>query len=279
MHPVIRTFTGNFCSAINGTAVQRNSPIQKQLLFESQQVFVYEFVRGRSCRGLLLEEKPELKRVLEQRRLELHREEEMAQRRPSDLETELRKRQQKLEEVRVNQPAAVRDISVKFSVKLRYRHQYSACLGYDTDTVQIYRQLFRLQVGLDPTSPSVGLHCGFLFFSTSKRRSGSGRTSRRSQSLCVWRTTWGEHRHLNNEASITIAGPFLGSSAEIMHTHNHHSLETSEVVRVCFLRSGWTCLFCIYNDVRIWTQHKCWGCFWFSFVCLCFIIYSSTCFF
>ncbi|XP_075951357.1 protein FAM107B [Anarhichas minor] len=49
-------------------------------------------------RGLLLEEKPELTRVLEQRRLELHREEEMAQRRPSDLETELRKRQQKMQE-------------------------------------------------------------------------------------------------------------------------------------------------------------------------------------
>ncbi|CAL8323360.1 unnamed protein product [Merluccius merluccius] len=49
-------------------------------------------------RGLVLEEKPELKRVLEQRRLELHREEELAQRRPSDLETELRKRQQKLQE-------------------------------------------------------------------------------------------------------------------------------------------------------------------------------------
>ncbi|KAF3696822.1 Protein FAM107B [Channa argus] len=49
-------------------------------------------------RGLLLEEKPELKRVLEQRRLELTKEEEMAQRRPSDLETELRKRQQKLQE-------------------------------------------------------------------------------------------------------------------------------------------------------------------------------------
>ncbi|XP_068997464.1 protein FAM107B [Embiotoca jacksoni] len=48
-------------------------------------------------RGLLLEEKPELTRVLEQRRLELHKEEEMAQRRPSDLETELRKRQQKLQ--------------------------------------------------------------------------------------------------------------------------------------------------------------------------------------
>ncbi|CAL8368436.1 unnamed protein product [Lota lota] len=49
-------------------------------------------------RGLVLEEKPELKRVLEQRRLELHREEELAQRRPSDLEMELRKRQQKLQE-------------------------------------------------------------------------------------------------------------------------------------------------------------------------------------
>uniref|UniRef100_A0A3Q3VSP1 Uncharacterized protein n=1 Tax=Mola mola TaxID=94237 RepID=A0A3Q3VSP1_MOLML len=49
-------------------------------------------------RGLLLEEKPELKRVLEQRRLELHKEEELAQRRPSDLEMELRKRQLKLEE-------------------------------------------------------------------------------------------------------------------------------------------------------------------------------------
>ncbi|XP_044068273.1 protein FAM107B isoform X2 [Siniperca chuatsi] len=54
-------------------------------------------------RGLLLEEKPELKRVLEQRRLELHKEEEMAQRRPSDLETELRKRQQKLEEEEIRQ--------------------------------------------------------------------------------------------------------------------------------------------------------------------------------
>lgn len=159
------------------------------------------YMSGRSCRGLLLEEKPELTRVLEQRRLELHREEEMAQRRPSDLETELRKRQQKLEEVRVKKPAANRDISVKFTVTLRYRSQYSACLGYDADTVQIYRPLFRLQVGLDRNSASAGLYCRFLFFSTSKRRSGSGRTSRRSQSLCVWRTTWGEHRHLNNEAS------------------------------------------------------------------------------
>ncbi|CAJ1085312.1 protein FAM107B [Xyrichtys novacula] len=46
-------------------------------------------------RGLLPEKKPELKRVLEQRRLDLHREEEMP---PSDLQTELRKRQQKLQE-------------------------------------------------------------------------------------------------------------------------------------------------------------------------------------
>ncbi|XP_058499438.1 protein FAM107B [Solea solea] len=49
-------------------------------------------------RGLLQEGKPELERVLEQRRLELHKEEEMAQRRPSDLERELHKRQQKLQE-------------------------------------------------------------------------------------------------------------------------------------------------------------------------------------
>uniref|UniRef100_A0A3B3H9S6 Zgc:195245 n=1 Tax=Oryzias latipes TaxID=8090 RepID=A0A3B3H9S6_ORYLA len=49
-------------------------------------------------RGLLLEEKPELKRVLEQRRLERHKEEEMARQGPSDLEMELRKRQQKLQE-------------------------------------------------------------------------------------------------------------------------------------------------------------------------------------
>ncbi|KAK5923595.1 protein FAM107B [Pseudochaenichthys georgianus] len=49
-------------------------------------------------RGLFPEERPELKRVLEQRRLELHKEEELAKQRPSDLETELRKRQQKMQE-------------------------------------------------------------------------------------------------------------------------------------------------------------------------------------
>ncbi|KAI4884056.1 hypothetical protein NFI96_030655, partial [Prochilodus magdalenae] len=48
-------------------------------------------------RGLLLEEKPELQRVLEQRRLEQHREQELALRPPSDLEQELRKRQQRLQ--------------------------------------------------------------------------------------------------------------------------------------------------------------------------------------
>ena len=50
-------------------------------------------------RGLLPGEKPELKRVLEQRRLEQHREQELALRPPLELETELRKRQQILLEV------------------------------------------------------------------------------------------------------------------------------------------------------------------------------------
>lgn len=54
-----------------------------------------------SIRGLLLEEKPELKRVLEQRRLEQDREKELALRPPSDLEQELRKRQLRLQEVRL----------------------------------------------------------------------------------------------------------------------------------------------------------------------------------
>lgn len=40
-----------------------------------------------------------MQRVLQQRRLDLHREEELALRPPSDLEQELRKRQQKLQEV------------------------------------------------------------------------------------------------------------------------------------------------------------------------------------
>ncbi|KAK6472181.1 protein FAM107B-like [Huso huso] len=51
-----------------------------------------------SCkRGLLPENKPELQRVLEQRKLEQLREQEEAQRPKSDLEQELKKRQQKLE--------------------------------------------------------------------------------------------------------------------------------------------------------------------------------------
>ncbi|XP_076015453.1 protein FAM107B [Genypterus blacodes] len=72
---------------LNGSSVETSSHqnLHRELLLSHK-------------RGLLLEEKPELKRVLEQRRLELHREEELAQRRPSDLETELRKRQQKLQE-------------------------------------------------------------------------------------------------------------------------------------------------------------------------------------
>uniref|UniRef100_A0A3B4A8W3 Uncharacterized protein n=1 Tax=Periophthalmus magnuspinnatus TaxID=409849 RepID=A0A3B4A8W3_9GOBI len=50
-------------------------------------------------RGLLFGVKPELKRVMEQRRGKIHKEEEQARLGPSDLETELRKRQQKLKEV------------------------------------------------------------------------------------------------------------------------------------------------------------------------------------
>ncbi|XP_051529041.1 protein FAM107B-like isoform X1 [Myxocyprinus asiaticus] len=47
-------------------------------------------------RGLLPEEKPELQRFLEQRRLEQHREREQALKPLSDLEQELCKRRQKL---------------------------------------------------------------------------------------------------------------------------------------------------------------------------------------
>nr|XP_055025209.1 protein FAM107B [Misgurnus anguillicaudatus] len=60
-------------------------------------------------KGLLLEEKPELKRVLEQRRLDLHREEELALQPPSDLEQELRKRQQKLQEYEMEEKRRLED--------------------------------------------------------------------------------------------------------------------------------------------------------------------------
>ncbi|XP_042618160.1 protein FAM107B-like isoform X2 [Cyprinus carpio] len=60
-------------------------------------------------RGLLLEEKPELQRVLQQRRLDLHREQELALRPPSDLEQELRKRQQKLQEYEMEEQSRIED--------------------------------------------------------------------------------------------------------------------------------------------------------------------------
>lgn len=97
---------------VNGSSVEAPSyqNLHRELLL-SHKRYVREakllclltsFVPSCDCafRGLVLEEKPELKRVLEQRRLVLHRDQEMAQQRPSDLETELRKRQQKLQEVR-----------------------------------------------------------------------------------------------------------------------------------------------------------------------------------
>ncbi|KAF3860374.1 hypothetical protein F7725_000629 [Dissostichus mawsoni] len=57
-----------------------------------------EALQPRRLNGSPVLERPELKRVLEQRRLELQKEEELAKQRPSDLETELRKRQQKMQE-------------------------------------------------------------------------------------------------------------------------------------------------------------------------------------
>ncbi|KAK9970683.1 hypothetical protein ABG768_026608 [Culter alburnus] len=60
-------------------------------------------------RGLLLEEKPELQRVLQQRRLDLHREQELALQPPSDLEQELRKRQQKMQEYELEEQRRIED--------------------------------------------------------------------------------------------------------------------------------------------------------------------------
>ncbi|XP_051524396.1 protein FAM107B-like [Myxocyprinus asiaticus] len=60
-------------------------------------------------KGLLFEEKPELQRVLQQRRLDLHREEELALQPPSDLEQELRKRQQKLQEYEMEEQRRIED--------------------------------------------------------------------------------------------------------------------------------------------------------------------------
>ncbi|KAA0714059.1 Protein FAM107A [Triplophysa tibetana] len=57
----------------------------------------------------LLEEKPELKRVLQQRRVDLHKEQELALRPPSDLEQELRKRQQKLHEYEIAEKRRLED--------------------------------------------------------------------------------------------------------------------------------------------------------------------------
>ncbi|XP_056324788.1 protein FAM107B [Danio aesculapii] len=55
-----------------------------------------ELIVSHRC-GLLPERKPELKHVLEQRRLEKHRDREQASQPPSDLEKELSKRRQILQ--------------------------------------------------------------------------------------------------------------------------------------------------------------------------------------
>uniref|UniRef100_A0A3P8UKA2 Si:ch211-160o17.6 n=1 Tax=Cynoglossus semilaevis TaxID=244447 RepID=A0A3P8UKA2_CYNSE len=75
-----------------------NETLQARKLDTPSQKTLHRELLLRHKRGLLLEEKPELKRVLEQRRLELHKENDLAQRRPSDLEMELCKRQQKLQQ-------------------------------------------------------------------------------------------------------------------------------------------------------------------------------------
>uniref|UniRef100_A0A673KGH9 Si:ch211-160o17.6 n=1 Tax=Sinocyclocheilus rhinocerous TaxID=307959 RepID=A0A673KGH9_9TELE len=65
--------------------------------------------------GLLPEKKPELKRVLDQRRLEQHREREQASHPPSDLEQELHKRRQRL----LNQSDVPCDNDVFMSYRVR----------------------------------------------------------------------------------------------------------------------------------------------------------------
>ncbi|XP_048029642.1 protein FAM107B [Megalobrama amblycephala] len=75
--------------------------------------------------GLLPEEKPELKRVLEQRRLEQHREREQASQPPSDLEQELHKRRQKLvayEQEELRHRENIRNIPEFVRVRENLRH-------------------------------------------------------------------------------------------------------------------------------------------------------------
>ncbi|XP_016891170.1 protein FAM107B [Cynoglossus semilaevis] len=84
-----------YCHTADG---RPNETLQARKLDTPSQKTLHRELLLRHKRGLLLEEKPELKRVLEQRRLELHKENDLAQRRPSDLEMELCKRQQKLQQ-------------------------------------------------------------------------------------------------------------------------------------------------------------------------------------
>ncbi|KAF4107084.1 protein FAM107B [Onychostoma macrolepis] len=94
-------------SSCASTASQQTSEEGQDDLIRPKKLFnpVLESSSGRGLHrellvshrwGLLPEEKPELKRVLEQRRLEQHREREQASHPPSDLEQELRKRRQRL---------------------------------------------------------------------------------------------------------------------------------------------------------------------------------------
>ncbi|KAJ0036858.1 hypothetical protein NQD34_005535, partial [Periophthalmus magnuspinnatus] len=78
---------------------KRYYKVHKILTYNNMYMYWHNNVKGDvSNRGLLFGVKPELKRVMEQRRGKIHKEEEQARLGPSDLETELRKRQQKLKE-------------------------------------------------------------------------------------------------------------------------------------------------------------------------------------
>lgn len=103
------------------------------------------------------------------------------------------------------------------------------------------------------------------FFSMSRRRSDSERTSRRSQSLSVWRTTWGEHRCLSSEAPrlpsapaashhsgpifmLTVCWATYKQISQNQETHNSLRNVVINFVTVLVLMRETKCLICINNN-------------------------------
>ncbi|KAL7884982.1 hypothetical protein AOLI_G00077520 [Acnodon oligacanthus] len=147
-------------------------------------------------RGLLLEEKPELQRVLEQRRLEQHREQELALRPPSDLEQELRKRQQRLleyemeemkrREGRENVPEFVR-------VKEKLRHIEGAARAKKADHLPGHRSSAletRNKGALEWYDPKAAVRCEDTPHSHPAVLGGGG--ARWSNLPCTSRRVWTE---------------------------------------------------------------------------------------